>query len=64
MESKLNPASLLPDPVSAVLIHDCAEIIDEVYSSRIDLKESECVSGRKEDYELPIKGKLNMQQKF
>ena len=44
---KLNPVSLL-EPNSAMLIQDCTEIIDEVYSSRIDLKESECVSGRKE----------------
>ena len=36
---KLSPASLLPEPDLAVLIHDCAEIIDEVYSSRIDLQD-------------------------
>ena len=35
---KLSPASLLPEPDLAVLIHDCAEIIDEVYSSRVDLQ--------------------------
>ena len=37
--SKLNPASLLLKPDSAALIHDCAEITDEVYSSRIDLQD-------------------------
>lgn len=31
--------SLLPEPNSAMLMHDCAEIIDEVYSSRIDLQD-------------------------
>ena len=36
---KLSPASLLPEPDLAVLIHDCAEIIDEVCSSRIDLQD-------------------------
>ena len=38
--TKLNPASLLLEPDSAVLMHDCAEIIDDVYSRRIDLRES------------------------
>ena len=35
--SKLNPVSLLPEPDAAALIYDCPEIIDEVYSSSIDL---------------------------
>ena len=37
--SKLNPASLLLEFDSATLIHDCAEIPDEVYSSRTDLQD-------------------------
>ena len=37
--SKLNPASLLPESDLALLTHECAEIIDEVYSSRIDLQD-------------------------
>ncbi|KAM5322434.1 uncharacterized protein AAES06_015784 [Glossophaga mutica] len=36
---RLNPASLLVEPDPVVLIHDCAEIIDEVFSSRIDLQD-------------------------
>ena len=34
---KLNSASLLLEPDLAALVHNCAEITDEVYSSRIDL---------------------------
>ena len=36
---KLNPTSLPPDPDWAALIHDCAEITDEVYYSGIDLQD-------------------------
>ena len=35
--SKLTPTSLLPELDSAALIHDCAEVTEEVYCSRIDL---------------------------
>ena len=37
--SKLNPASVIPEPDSAVLICAWADIFDEVYSSRIDLQD-------------------------
>ena len=37
--SKLNTSTLLLEPDSATLMHDCAKIIDEVYSSTIDLQD-------------------------
>ena len=37
--NELNPASLLPNSDSAVLMHACSEIIDKVYSSRTDLQD-------------------------
>ena len=37
--SKLNHASLLLEPDSFMLMHGCAERIDEVSSSRIDLQD-------------------------
>ena len=35
----VSPASLLPESDSAALKHDCAEINNDVYSSRIDLQD-------------------------
>ena len=36
----LNPATLLPDPPISPLDHQCIQIIDELYSSRLDLSET------------------------
>ena len=36
----LNPATLLPDPPTSPLDHQCMQIIDELYSSRPDLSET------------------------
>ncbi|KAM9768184.1 uncharacterized protein ACBT57_012742 isoform 1-T2 [Dama dama] len=36
----LNPATLLPDPPTSPLDHQCIQIIDELYSSRPDLSET------------------------
>ena len=36
----LNPATLLPDPPISPLDHQCIQIIDELYSSHLDLSET------------------------
>lgn len=36
----LNPATLLPDPPTSPLDHQCIQIIDKLYSSRPDLSET------------------------
>ena len=46
----LNPASLLPDPPTSPLDHQCIQIIDELYSFHLDLPQKPLSDPEKEWY--------------